>query len=602
MMEYLEPISYSGPQNETIRFCSDDRQIGYSLWWYHLADEPELLTCSKCYKDYIANTHLASRFQRTKRPEGSISQCSFFRPRVKEVLWPQALARNDLSPMLRFMKTRSQMPPCKGAEPNGTDNPSRWYSLAGQEVPNFVACRTCVEDYVGGTWFESRFTPVSPQDVGADWYCDMRSGTATSKAAVHMAKTNDWARFVSLASRRMELPTCEGQPLAPGAVTWYSFSHKESPVRICETCYLDKLAFDEFGPQFVVCPASEEDEEQYSQDASNAWACDLADSNVPMVFLHESAAARKNFDLFVNLTEEIVQRPPCTANGIIGGQWWTIRGGDPAQYCICHACYLGVFQSGGLEKFMSALPSPTTDEQPEAKVCDFNVSSNRFAEKLGKFAEALDKGTFDCYADYVKKWAAVPPCPTTKALEGGRWWGYREALCCEECYHGFVATTPVAAFLDIKAVFDSRAQICQMWSPRMRRMWLAVCDSGRPGTPAVDAALGEFRAFGAHRQQVWMQTLPQIEYMEKMQLMNVQMALHQGLLSTQYSIMNTQAVLGGLSDGYLHGNNSLGWYQTENGVKAAQLQNSMRAGLANSTNGDQAQQTLQMRLRWSEVE
>lgn len=67
--------------------------------------------------------------------------------------------------------------------------------------------------------------------------------------------------------------------------------------------------------------------------------------------------------------------------------------------------------------------------------------------------------------------------------------------------------------------------------------------------------------------------------MKEMKMMN---AMHQGHLSIMYSGMNGMAVLSDTTDGYAHGNSSLGWYETEHGATGAQMFDNMQAGFADA--------------------
>jgi hypothetical protein len=221
---------------------------------------------------------------------------------------------------------------------------------------------------------------------------------------------------------------------------------------------------------------------------------------------------------------------------------------------------------------------------------------------ITKFAEALDKGVFSHYSDYVKKWAGVPTCPGIKNRGKSKWWGHPEALACQDCWLNFVADTPLGDSVPVKDVYDERTLICQLWSPRMRNMWLAACAAGPPGSPESQKALDEFKAFGARRVQVYNATVPHIEMIQQMQMMKQMQAMQQGQLSLMYQGMNGMASISGNTDGYLHGNSSVGYYETEHGVTAANMMNNMHAGMADANKMSDWQTILQLQATWMEVE
>ncbi|KAM3566198.1 hypothetical protein ARSEF4850_000866 [Beauveria asiatica] len=158
--------------------------------------------------------------------------------------------------------------------------------------------------------------------------------------------------------------------------------------------------------------------------------------------------------------------------------------------------------------------------------------------------------------------------------------------------------------LPLQGVYDERAQICQMWSPRMRAMWRAVCDdaAGAPGSAESEASQVKFRAFGTKRLEVWRQTVPRIQFLRHVRDMKMIQAMRQGQLSLMHAGMNSMAVLSGTDDGDMHGNSSLGWYETENGATGAQMFNNMQTGMADATRADGWMEMFQLELLWKEVE
>jgi hypothetical protein len=136
----------------------------------------------------------------------------------------------------------------------------------------------------------------------------------------------------------------------------------------------------------------------------------------------------------------------------------------------------------------------------------------------------------------------------------------------------------------------------------MRNMWLAACAAGPPGSPESQKALDEFKAFGARRVQVYNATVPHIEMIQQMQMMKQMQAMQQGQLSLMYQGMNGMASISGNTDGYLHGNSSVGYYETEHGVTAANMMNNMHAGMADANKMSDWQTILQLQATWMEVE
>ncbi|KAJ3526515.1 hypothetical protein NM208_g11153 [Fusarium decemcellulare] len=589
------PYQAAGKPWDTLAFCPEDRIVEHSLDWYRLPDIPEYLICTRCHADHIARTHLAGSFERVTRPDGFASICGFWYPRAKEVLWPQAVRSNDLSALRVYMKKDTTLPACKGRAVITSADGIKWYGMAQNEIDGFIACETCYEDRIAGTSFESRFSPYRQQGPDDKWTCDLGM-PYISAAVAKMGKTNDWQGFVDGAKKRLSLRACEGEVVEYNGTNWYRPRRTIENMCICETCYLDKLALTRFANEFEL------EEQGTGFDAFMARigkrvTCDLSDKAISMTSALDAAIHQRNFDVWWNAANSIINLVPCTENGIIRGKWWTVAGGCP-ELDICEACYSGIVKPFGVSHFFEQAERDST----ATIVCNFHPKSPRFVSFVNKFNETLDKGVFSIYSDYVKKWAGVPVCPGIGHLEKAKWWGYPEALFCKSCYLGFVVDTPLADHIPVKEVYDERALVCQIWSPRMRKMWLEVCAAGPPGSPESEAALAEFKAFGTRRMEVYLATVPQIKMIQQMKMMKMQNAMHQGQLSLMYQGMNSMAAISGTTDGYLHGNSSLGYYETEHGATAAQMMNNMHSGMADANSGGDWMQIERLSAMWMEVE
>ncbi|KAJ6447282.1 alpha-amylase [Purpureocillium lavendulum] len=583
-----------GEPSDTLRYCPEGRMMDYSLDWYHLEGLPTYLVCTRCHADHIKGTSLAANFIRVKRPDGSSSGCGFYYSRITDVLWPLSLKSNSTEALRAFMVKRLELPACKGAGNVVTAADGfKWFGMAAKEHEGFITCEACYEDTVVGTSFESRFASYQEQGADDKWSCDL-CVPYIRRAASHFSQRNDWQGFVGATTKRMQLPACEGKDVELNSITWYLPRRNIDNFHVCELCYLDKVALtdfeDEFDPQ---APKSGFD--SWLDTLGKRRTCDLASTNRPIAFALETSLFLNDFDLFARSAAKIAGLVPCTANGIIRGNWWTISGGCP-DFSVCEACHTGILQANDLERYFEAAPR----DKEATIVCSLCAASPRCQQYLVQLVKSIDTGVFGHFTDFVRKFAGVQPCAGIKSREKGKWWGYQEALFCENCYVGFVADTSLGGELPLNGEYDERAQICQVWSPRMRTMWLKTCEAGPPGSAESKAALDEFKAFGSHRLQVWLQTVPKIEYMNSMRQMRIMNAMHQGQLSLMYSGMNSMAVLSGTTDGNLHGNSSLGWYETEHGATGAQMFNNMQAGM--TSGGGEWAQILHLSQMWTEVE
>lgn len=590
------PVLASGTPRDVVKYCPEDRVVDYPLFWHHLPDEPEFLICTKCHQDHIEFTPLDSQFKRILAERGSRSTCHFWHPRVKDCLWKQALQSNNLDQLRSFMKRRLTMTNCKGQEAVVGSENWKWFGMRNNEIDGFIACEACYEDKIMGTSFESQFSPREDQGENDKWICDLSLPYIT-RSIKKFAKENDWASFVANATRRLQLPRCEGEEMAANEGKWYIMRRELEGFQTCAACYMDKLELTAFEHEFEEKLTTGLGFDFWMTMLGQRWTCKIANSNLPMVFALEAKLNDEDFDGFFEATQTISKLVACTKNGIIRGNWWTLSGGCP-DYSICDACYTGIFKANGLNKFLE----PATRSQEDTIVCSFCPACPRFQEFLGKFVESLDRSVFSYYTDYVRKFASVPACSGIHDRANSTWWGYDQALFCENCFITFVEDTKLGKHLQYYGASDERGQICQIWSPRMRRMWLAACDAGEPGSSESDAELDKFKAFGDKRLQIYNQTVPRIKFIQAMKQMKMMNAMHQGQLSLMYSGMNSTAVLSDTTDGHLHGNSSLGWYETEHGATGAQMFNNMQSGFASANRPDEWVEIMRLQAMWTEVE
>ncbi|KAH7233580.1 hypothetical protein BKA59DRAFT_488321 [Fusarium tricinctum] len=589
------PCQATGMASDTLPFCPEERTVAYPLDWYRFITVPQFLICTRCYSDHVAGSNLAGHFERYHSPEGVESSCGFWSARARETLWPQALQTNDIASLQAFMEKRLTVPACKGRVWSTGADGVKWWGMANNDIDGFISCEACYEDNVVGTGFESRFSPYRQQGQDEKWMCDMCI-PYIAKTAVKMSKLNNWNGFVEAAKGRIHLPVCEGRDEESNNGHWILPRRRIKDMTICEACYLDKLALTQFGNEFERHQRAE-GFDAFLESIGQRWKCSLTDTAVNMSIALEAAIYRRDFEVFWNAANAICSLVPCTANGIVRGTWWTVSGGCP-DYNVCEACYKGILETSNLERFFE----PVQRDPAIDIVCNFCPASPRWGMFITKFAEALDKGVFSYYTDYVKKWAGVPTCPGIKNRDKSKWWGHPEALACQDCWLNFVADTPLGESVPVKGVYDERSLICQLWSPRMRKMWLSACAAGPPGSPESQKALDDFRAFGTRRVQVYNATVPHIEMIQQMMAMKRMQAMQQGQLSLMYQGMNSMASISGTTDGYLHGNSSIGYYETENGVTAANMMNNMHSGMADANKMSDWMQIERYRATWMEVE
>lgn len=588
-------IRATGPPLEVITFCPERRVVDYSLYWYRLPDAPDFLICTKCHADEIQSTQLANQFEKIKRPDDDHSSCSFWIPRVKEVMWPQAVRTGNMDAMRLFMKKRGSIKPCKGVNPTAATEGIKWYGMSDSDIEGFITCEACYEDRIVGTPFESKFSLFRQQPANENWSCDVAL-QYVSRAVVKMAQQNDWAGFVAGATRRLSLPKCEGKDIRLNACTWYMPRSTIDNMQACEACYMDRVALTRFEREFEVYEMKT-DFDSFLENLTVFWACKLHETNLPLVWALDNAIEQRDWLVFSSSAEVACRLPPCTAKGFIHGNWWTVQGGCD-NFDVCETCYMSILRTSGVGHFFEP-----AKRNPEATlICDFCVSSPRFRQYIRVYAKSVDQGVFSYYLDYVRTFASVPVCPVLKTVEKTHWWGYPGALFCQDCYLSFVIDTKLGDSVPIKEGFDERPQICQIWSSRMRTMWLQACDAGAPGSPESDAKVKEFTEFANQRLKIYTQTIPQMDFIREMKQMQMQAAMTQGMASVMYGGAEGLLSVSGATDGNLHGNSQLGWYETTQGVQSAQAYQNMQDGFANANRADGWMQLFQLEQIWKQVE
>lgn len=594
----LPRIEKDGPEADVVRFCPGSRVVDYPLYWYYMEDMPDAPICTRCHADDVENTALSSQFTKKLAAKDSKSSCNFRFSRVQNVIWKAALKSGSLDQLKSFLVKRRLIPNCRGRETTTAAGGVKYFGIKDGEIDSFIACEACYEDHIVGASFEARFIPFGRQQGPNDrWACDM-SIPYLPKALAKFAPQNNWSAFIENARRRFKLAACDGRELARGdSGSWYTTRTPWDGFQVCEACYMDRVELDHFAGEYEQMPGPV-DFDMYIVFLRQRWRCSLAGGTLLAMTAALDAAQKKgDFATFREAADRILKLVPCTKDGIIGGELWTLEGGCD-DFDVCEACYVGIVKTNGLDRFMEH-----KERKPEdAAVCDFCPAAPRYEKYMNKFAETLDRGVFRCYEEYVRTYAGVPACPGRGTRQNGTWWGYNEALFCENCHLDFVRHTSLSAHMPLQRIRDARAQICQIWSPRMRAMWLSACDAGAPNTPSSTAALQKLRDFDSKRLKVYLQTVPRIEFIQTMRDMRTMQAMQQGQLSLMYSGMNSIAAISGADDGSWHGSSSLGWYETENGATGARMWRDMQEGMADARRGDEEMEMMRLEVLWREVE
>ncbi|KAL7937547.1 hypothetical protein V8C35DRAFT_292774 [Trichoderma chlorosporum] len=585
-----DPVRESGEPLEVVAQCPKGVAVNYSLSWYYLPyesdDTVDYLICTRCHADHIKGTALEPQFKKIEWPNGGLAVCGFWLPRIKNVLWPEAVRTNSVNALRAYMTKRLQIKQCPGQTATDDVEGRVLYGMMDNSIQGFVACEACYQEYVVGTSFESKFGTYL--ESSSSFSCHL-SIPYIAGAVAPTAKHSNWSGFVTAAIRRLELSACKGDQIRTDGCEWYLLENEAiSDFQVCETCYLDKLALTPFKQEF----------QRLNDDFDpETWTCGLADRNWSTLLALKSAKQRSDFQVFVDAAQVIHSLVPCTSDGIIHGNWWTLMGGCE-KFNICEACFTGFFQARGLDQFLQ----PSDRDSSSAYLCDLCPSAPRFSQYICKFLEMLDRGVFSYFSEFVMTFAGVPSCPKIKEQYKAKWWGYPEVQFCEECYLDFVAHTPLAETLTMRGEYDEGERLCQIWSPRLRKLWLDACNAGDPGSEVSDAVLEEFKSFCLQRTRVYVDTILWIEEIRAKQSVRQQTAFSRAMLSLQYSGIDSITSILGTTDGHRYGNSSLGWSYTSYGVQAKQYWNEFMTGLTDANRPEDSARIAQLESLWKQWE
>ncbi|GAM88151.1 hypothetical protein ANO11243_061820 [Dothideomycetidae sp. 11243] len=593
----LPVVKDSGQPNAVIWECPElERTIDYRSTWYHLNGVPDFLICTKCYGHHLAGSQISKQFAPTERDSGA---CRFNVPRLTKSLVPEARRTNNLEPVRAFMLRRLSVPDCKGQASVGHEDNIKWFATAGSQSTGFVACEACYEDHVLANSFASHFRPSDPgQQVGEFWACDFCI-PVIKRAYWKLSKSrNGWDEWQSLISKRMSLPQCNGQEVDAASCEWYKLRGTADGMVFCSTCFHDKVMYTPFAGAFESEPVNVPQRtsqlvgailgNREQEVVAANWNCDMG-SIASICCAWDTAMLLREFGVFQRAASKIIANPTCSADGIEGKtiRWHTLAGGCH-NFDICDGCYAGIIEPLGLGQFFQPVGAVRTASV--TLVCDFNPATRRFVPYLMYLNRALDTGVWQHFSQYVRKWAGIPPCQGRKLLENECWYGFGDMLACPECFLTFAEGTRLGRTAPVKNVRMPQNRMCSLYSKRMRTKWLEACEKNDPT---------DLIAFSRHRMEIYQGTVLRIDYMRSMQLLEVQKANHDGLMSTMYGAIENIAIRGGTGavDGYWHGR-----HLTRFGATADALRAQSHAGMSQALNPGIAMQIMQLERQWAEVE
>ncbi|KAK2046033.1 hypothetical protein LZ31DRAFT_463292 [Colletotrichum somersetense] len=550
--EWKRPIPHvadDGEPNATIWDCPGQRELAYETDWYCLESAPDFLICTRCHEMYLCGTTFASSLRRVRRASG---RCRFNVPRITRLLLPEYLERNDDGPIREFMSSRLSILDCKGQQGSRGGAGIKWFKTLNSRLEGFISCEACYEDTVLATSFRQHFVAnetVQPPD--ATWSCDVcLPFIARSLVKYSKRCTYAWEEWVQAAAKHINLPQCESKPVSPTTRQWMQLRGQRFPeLKMCERCYEETIALTPLDGNFEVFPQQPSHTGLDWMDVAlgyrsvepSPFLCSA--TSLPVRVSIAAANSQKDVGVFYKALETIIPSPHCTEQGIVGGVWHTLKNGELGSYSLCAACYAGY------------------------------RSAPRWLQHMYRMQEAVETGVWSRYAGFIRKFDGVPDCARETQVENRKWYGWDDCTICPECYFTFCKGSSSS-------------------SPAPGK-WTEACEKG-------DA--GELVEFSRQRHGVYVQTVLRVQMLRQMQELQMMNAMHAGLLSVTYQGIEGMRVVSGTTDGYEHGNSTLGWHATEEGATSAAFRNQMQSGMSQANSASTWMMIAQLTMKWKEVE
>ena len=456
-----------------------DTPVTFKTTWYSHPSAREFVICSRCYIDHIFPTSFSSAFKAYVYDDGKPRQCRFSKPRMKDVLFKQAVASGSLHPTFEWMRLRTSIPDCKGLRGAKGDASTQWYHPKSNDMLGFAVCQACYEDHIMAQPLSSIFQPHSQALVkDATLTCDM--------AIPYIRRTyeqeggrREWSKFVTEAKARLGFPAC---PQRTGTMsqgkTWFRPVDGPEGLVLCVSCYCDHVIHSGEERKWIK-------DEQLSLAPDQEVYCGLGEFNIRMAMArsHETS----NFSHFWSAVDKLSREPICDDQGVTDGTWYTLVS-DPEGYQICGACYVGIAEPLGICPFLlrkTNIPRGTTLQ------CCCSVAHPRFDKLMPLLLELYYTRDASALASYADVYASIPPCPRDNDATNRRWYGWLECTICPECYHDFARQHPnLIGKAPLHGHVLEANTMCEMYSPRMRELFL---ECARKTDPAPLLAFSEKR-------------------------------------------------------------------------------------------------------------
>ncbi|KAI0438424.1 hypothetical protein F4803DRAFT_565280 [Xylaria telfairii] len=388
-----------------------------------------------------------------------------------------------------------------------------------------AVCQACYEDHIlsypkfGQDHFEPYDASTIQQHANDLWTCDIAVPYISREYKVR-ASTNDWKSFVQgVPIRLLAFKPCPGEktvyPDGEGR-KWFTPINGPRGLLICAHCYCDYVLLT--GQEGMWRDAGGNLVDPFGVSVSCFFG---AQFNVKI--LAGRALDTEDYTRFWKAIDIAANEPVC--KGIMQNATWYTLHSNPSGFEICRTCYVTIAESMGVSHHFT----PKTGIPPESSVmCNFNNGIARFPMYMQKLLEMVYKQDPTPLEEFIKVYAFMPQCRRDKHVENATWFGWGDCTICVECHHEFIRGTALADSMPSQGTHVKGAVMCEMYSPRMRQLYLAACASEPPDPkPLLE--------FSVQRRAVWAQTIPrarQILNDIELKVVQQQMAMNNSLFYT----------------------------------------------------------------------
>lgn len=293
------------------------------------------------------------------------------------------------------------------------------------------------------------------------------------------------------------LPPCPRSEYTNKYIDWFTLENCPN-FDVCPSCY---------GAVFADSPFSGYFQQTRTYEKPFQTKCDFSSPWVRLAWLLTVKQQRKSLDLLYHLATICETEKECPGSSEITGPWYALfdRGQyeDPATgfaICPCDLRQLEALLPSLRGAFTRMHPNaglpPSSSSGRQIPTCALRTSSRRFPKYLDLLVEADEKATRDrrapdlrAFADFARENAYRYECSRDTLVLDQAWHfipGLPEFAVCEECYDD-VVWPAIKGGSKLAAEFARSVQFvdgeeaaggtsCQLYSPRMRRVWQAAVE------------------------------------------------------------------------------------------------------------------------------